>query len=163
MSSITPILRRGAGTCARRHLAHLRRPDITLIITGGLRTAPDFIKAMCLGTDGVALANSAIQAIGCVGARMCNTNNCPAGVATQKPELRARLDVATSAERLARFLNASVDLMKVMARACGHDHLNEFDHSDLTTWSRHMADLSGVQYGGVISTDFPASLAAGAR
>jgi len=134
---------------ARRHLDQLRRPDITLIITGGLRTAPDFIKAMCLGADGVALANSAIQAIGCVGARICNTNNCPTGVATQKPELRARLDVTTSAERLARFLNASVDLMKVMARACGHDHLNEFDHSDITTWSRQMADLSGVQYGGV--------------
>ncbi|WP_268245005.1 glutamate synthase-related protein [Halioglobus japonicus] len=49
---------------------------------------------MALGADGVALANSAMQAIGCVGARMCNSNNCPAGIATQKPELRARLDVA---------------------------------------------------------------------
>jgi len=136
---------------ARRHLDHLRRPDITLIITGGLRMAPDFIKAMCLGADGVALANSAMQAIGCVGARMCNTNNCPAGIATQKPELRARVDVAASAERLARFLNASVELMKVMARACGHDHLNQFNPTDITTWRRKMADLSGVRYGGANS------------
>lgn len=134
---------------ARRHLDKLRRPDITLIITGGLRTAPDFIKAMCLGADGVALANSAMQAIGCVGARMCNTNNCPAGIATQKPDLRARLDVESSAERLARFLDASLELMKVMARACGHDHLNQFNPADITTWNRRMADLSGVQYGGV--------------
>jgi len=134
---------------ARAHLDTLKRQDITLIITGGLRTAPDFIKAMALGADGVALSNSAMQAIGCVGARMCNTNNCPAGIATQKADLRARLDVQVSAERLARFLGASVDLMKVMARACGHDHLNQFNPDDITTWSKQMADLSGVQYGGL--------------
>ena len=134
---------------ARRHLDALKRPDITLIITGGLRTAPDFIKALSLGADGVALANSAIQAIGCVGARMCNTNNCPAGIATQKPELRARIDVQVSAKRLARFLGASVELMQVMARACGHDHLNQFNPADITTWRRKMTDLCGVRYGGV--------------
>ena len=61
----------------------------------------------------------------------------------------ARIDVAASADRLARFLNASVELMKVMARACGHDHLNQFNPADITTWRRKMADLSGVQYGGV--------------
>ena len=134
---------------ARQHLDRLKRPDITLIITGGLRMAPDFIKALCLGADGVALANSAMQAIGCIGARMCNTNNCPAGIATQKPELRARLDVTTSAEKLARYLRASVDLMKVMARACGHNDISQFNGADITTWHREMADLSGVQYGGV--------------
>jgi glutamate synthase domain-containing protein 2 len=37
-----------------------------------------------LGADGVAVSNSAMQSIGCVAARMCNTNNCPAGIATQK-------------------------------------------------------------------------------
>jgi len=134
---------------ARRHLDELKRPDITLIVTGGLRTAPDFIKAMCLGADGVALANSAMQAIGCVGARICNSNNCPAGIATQNPKLRARLDVSTAAERLARFLGASTELMKVMARACGHDHLNQFGHGDLTTWNHEMSQLSGVRFGGV--------------
>ncbi|MDQ7066567.1 MAG: FMN-binding glutamate synthase family protein [Sulfurimonas sp.] len=57
---------------------------VTLIITGGLRVPIDFVKALALGADGVALSNSAMQAIGCVGARMCHTNNCPAGIATQK-------------------------------------------------------------------------------
>ena len=134
---------------ARQHLDEFARPDITLIVTGGLRTAPDFIKAMALGADGVALANSAIQAVGCVGARMCNTNNCPAGVATQDPKLRARLNVKASAEQLARFLGASVDLMKVMARACGHNDLQKFNLNDITTWKREMVELSGVRFGGV--------------
>ncbi len=78
---------------ARRHLDRLDRSDVTLIITGGLRTPADFIKALCLGADGIAISNSAMQAIGCVAARMCNTNNCPAGIATQDPELRKRMDV----------------------------------------------------------------------
>jgi len=122
---------------------------VTLIITGGLRMPEDFIKALAMGADGIAVANSAIQSVGCVAARICNTNNCPTGVATQKPELRRRLDVDKGAHQLARFFDASVKLMQVMARACGHSHLSEFEKSDLTTWKREMADLSGVAFGGV--------------
>ena len=65
--------------------------DVTLIITGGLRVAEDFVKAMALGADAVALSNSAMQAVGCIAARMYGSNNCPVGIATQKQELRARL------------------------------------------------------------------------
>ena len=123
--------------------------DITLIITGGLRLADDFIKALCLGADGVAIANSAMQSIGCVAARMCNTNNCPAGIATQKKDLRARLNVDKSAQQLANFLRASTELMKVMARACGHDDLSKFNQQDVTTWKKSMADLAGIRFAGV--------------
>lgn len=122
---------------------------MTLIITGGIRTPSDFIKALCLGADGVAVANSAMQAIGCIAARICNTNNCPVGIATQQGHLRARLNVEQSAAQLGRFLKASTELMQVMARACGHHHLNEFALSDLTTWKREMADISGVAFGGI--------------
>jgi glutamate synthase domain-containing protein 2 len=121
---------------------------VTLIVTGGLRVPSDFVKALALGADGVAVSNSAMQAIGCIAARMCNTNNCPAGIATQRPELRARLDVDSSAERLATFFAASVDLMRVMARACGHDHLSKFARTDLATWDHRMSRLSGVRYSG---------------
>ena len=138
---------------ARKHLDRKAGNEVTLIITGGLRMPEEFIKAMALGADGIALANSAIQAIGCVAARMCNTNLCPAGIATQKPELRQRLDVAVAAKRLATFLNASVHLMQVMARACGHDQLSKLCKDDLTTWKREMAELSGVSFGGVTRDD----------
>ena len=121
---------------------------VTLIITGGLRTHMDFIKALALGADGVALANSAMQAVGCVGARICHTNRCPTGVATQDPRLRQRLDVAASTKKLATFLDASVELMKVMARACGHDHLNQFNRDDLATWHKDLAELAGIEWSG---------------
>jgi len=123
---------------------------VTLIITGGLRVPIDFVKALALGADGVAVSNSAMQAIGCVAARMCNSNNCPVGIATQKPDLRARLDVEAAARRLATFFEASTELMQVMARACGHTHLNQFTQSDLATWSEQMAKLSGVRYSGLM-------------
>ncbi len=121
---------------------------VTLIITGGLRMPMDFVKAMALGADGIALANSAMQAIGCVAARMCNTNNCPSGIATQKEELRKRLDVDKSANQLNNFFNASTELMKVMARACGHNKLSEFNKEDLSTWHREVALLTGINFSG---------------
>ena len=134
---------------ARRHLINCNREDVTLIITGGVRTPADFIKALCLGADGIAVANSAMQAIGCIAARICNTNNCPAGIATQKEELRARLQIDVAADRLSRFLKASVELMQIMARACGHEHLREFNLHDITSWKKPVSDLAGIQYGGL--------------
>ncbi|HKL02747.1 MAG TPA: glutamate synthase-related protein, partial [Cryomorphaceae bacterium] len=134
---------------ARYYLDEVDRKDVTLIITGGIRIPDDFIKAMALGADGIALANSAIQSVGCVAARICHTNNCPAGVATQKPELRKLLNVNKSAQQLHNFFSASTELMKVMARACGHRHLNQFNQNDITTWKRDMADLTGIKFGGL--------------
>ena len=121
---------------------------VTLIITGGLRVPIDFVKALALGADGIAISNSAMQAIGCVAARMCNTNNCPAGITTQKADLRQRLDIEKSSKQLYNFFTASVELMQVMARACGHNDLSQFNKDDLATWHREMALLSGVAYSG---------------
>lgn len=134
---------------ARRHLDARGRRDVTLAVTGGLRTHTDFAKALALGADAVAVSNSAMQAIGCVGMRACATDNCPVGVATQQPELRSRLPVDEAAARLQRFFAASVELMTVLARACGHTHLSEMCLDDLTTFDRDMAHLTGIAYGGV--------------
>ncbi|OLQ71322.1 glutamate synthase [Photobacterium proteolyticum] len=122
--------------------------QVTLIITGGLRVPADFVKALALGADGIAIANSAMQSIGCVAARICNTNNCPAGIATQKEDLRQKLNSDKAAKQLANFLTASTELMQVMARACGHSHLNEFNKDDLATWHHEMARLAGIEYSG---------------
>jgi glutamate synthase domain-containing protein 2/nitrite reductase/ring-hydroxylating ferredoxin subunit len=138
---------------ARRHLDASDAADVTLIITGGLRTESDFVKAMALGADGVAISNAAIQAIGCLGMRACHTNNCPVGIATQKEHLRQRLVVEASAQRLANYLGATVDLMKILARACGHSRLADFSTQDLTTWKYEMARLSGVAFAGIGSAE----------
>ncbi len=134
---------------ARRHLDASDADGVTLIITGGLRVPADFAKAMALGADGVAVSNAALQAIGCLGMRACHTNNCPVGIATQKEHLRDRLPVDIAAERLARYFEASVELMAVVARAAGHRHLSELNADDLTSFKQDMCQLTGVAYGGV--------------
>ena len=134
---------------ARRHLDASNADGVTLIITGGLRTAPDFVKALALGADAIALSNAAMQAIGCIAMRACHTNNCPVGIATQKDELRARLEIAKSATRLKNYFEATVDLMKVLARACGHDDLSKFCIDDLSTWDEPLNRLTGIPWAGV--------------
>jgi glutamate synthase domain-containing protein 2 len=134
---------------ARRHLDARDRPEVTLVITGGLRTEGDFVKALALGADAIAVANSAIQAVGCLGMRACHTNNCPVGIATQQEHLRARLDIEKSAQQLYNYFAATVELMQVLARGCGHAHLDQFVQSDLTTFKREIAELTGIQYAGV--------------
>ena len=134
---------------ARKYLDEQGAQDVTLIITGGLRIADDFAKAMMLGADAIAVSNSALQAIGCLGMRACNTDNCPVGIATQKENLRQRIQIQASAKQLANFFEASNDLIQVVARACGHDHINKFNKEDLSTYNRDMHHLTGISYAGV--------------
>jgi glutamate synthase domain-containing protein 2 len=58
---------------------------------------------MMLGADAIAVANAALQAIGCLEMRACGSNYCPVGIATQKESLRSRLIVEASAQQLKNF------------------------------------------------------------
>ena len=147
-----PALARARDHLDKRGRGRGSDAPVTLIVTGGLRTPADFVKALALGADGIAVSNSAIQAIGCLGMRACNSNNCPVGIATQKDHLRARIIIDESAQRLKNFFEAATELMTVLARACGHDRLageGGFERSDLTTWKKDVAELSGVRFAGV--------------
>ncbi len=134
---------------ARKHLDQRGADGVSLIITGGLRVPSDFAKALAMGADAIAVSNAAIQAIGCLGMRACHTNNCPVGIATQRENLRARLIIENSAKQLHNYFTASVDLMKILARACGHDDFILFNGDDLSTFDREMYHLTGINYAGV--------------
>jgi len=134
---------------ARKHLDKVGAEGITLVITGGLRVAEDFAKAMMLGADAIAVSNSALQAIGCLGMRACNSNNCPVGIATQKEDLRSRLIIESSAQQLKNFFLATNDLIKVIARACGYDDISKFKATDLSTADHDMHKLTGISYAGI--------------
>ncbi|MFT6210796.1 MAG: glutamate synthase domain-containing protein 2 [Bacteroidia bacterium] len=134
---------------ARKHLDAVGAKDITLVITGGLRVAEDFAKAMMMGADAIAVSNSALQAIGCLGMRACNTNNCPVGIATQKESLRQRLIIQSSAKQLGNFFEATTELMQVIARSCGHSDFGKFSSEDLSTYNWDIHKLTGISYAGV--------------
>jgi len=136
---------------ARKHLDNIGAADITLVITGGLRVAEDFAKALMLGADAIAVSNSALQAIGCLGMRACSSNNCPVGIATQKNHLRERLIIEASAKQLNNFFDATNELMKVVARSCGHDHISKFNQNDLSTFDYELHRLTGISFAGVVN------------
>lgn len=135
---------------ARKYLDKVGASDVTLIITGGLRVAEDFAKALMLGADAIAVSNSALQAIGCLGMRACGSNNCPVGIATQKESLRSRLIIDSSAKQLHNYFDATNNLIKVVARACGYDDVTKFNRDDLSTFDRDLHKLTGINYAGVL-------------
>jgi glutamate synthase (ferredoxin) len=71
-------------------LANGLRERVRLRVDGGLRTERDVLIAAMLGADEFAFGTSVLVALGCDMARQCHLNTCPTGIATQRPELRAK-------------------------------------------------------------------------
>jgi glutamate synthase (NADPH/NADH) large chain len=66
------------------------RGRVRLRTDGGLRTARDIVIAALLGADEFAFGTAVLVALGCDMARQCHLNTCPTGIATQRPDLRAK-------------------------------------------------------------------------
>lgn len=66
------------------------RERVVLRVDGGLRTGKDIVLAALMGAEEFGFGTVAMIATGCVMARICHTNNCPVGVATQRQDLRNR-------------------------------------------------------------------------
>jgi glutamate synthase (ferredoxin) len=66
------------------------RDRVTLRVDGGLKTGWDIIMAALMGAEEFGFGSIAMIAEGCIMARICHTNNCPVGVATQQEKLRQR-------------------------------------------------------------------------
>lgn len=132
---------------ARKYLDAVHA-DIDLIITGGLRVSSDFAKALAMGADAIAIASAALIAAACQQYRICGTGKCPVGIATQDPELRARLDIAAAAARVANFLNISRKELCTFARITGHSNVHDLNQSDLVTLNRDIAEYTGIAHAG---------------
>ena len=66
------------------------RGRVRLRCDGGLRTGRDVLIAALLGADEYAFGTAVLVALGCDMARQCHLNTCPTGIATQRPDLRAK-------------------------------------------------------------------------
>lgn len=71
-------------------VANELRERVTLRVDGGMRSGRDVLISAALGGDEFGFGTVAMIATGCIMARVCHTNNCPVGVASQREELRAR-------------------------------------------------------------------------
>lgn len=59
------------------------RERVILRVDGGFRSGVDVMMAAIMGADEYGFGSVAMIATGCVMARICHTNNCPVGVASQ--------------------------------------------------------------------------------
>lgn len=66
------------------------RDRVILRVDGGLKCGWDVVMGALMGAEEFGFGSVAMIAEGCIMARICHTNNCPVGVATQKEELRKR-------------------------------------------------------------------------
>ncbi|MCP9824702.1 glutamate synthase large subunit [Synechococcus sp. EJ6-Ellesmere] len=80
----------GLSEVHRSLLANGLRNRVLLRADGGLKTGWDVLMAALLGAEEYGFGSVAMIAEGCIMARVCHTNNCPVGVATQKEALRKR-------------------------------------------------------------------------
>lgn len=90
------------------------RGRVRLRADGGMRTGRDIVIAALLGADEFSFGTAAAIAEGCVMARACHLNTCPAGIATQRPELRAKFD-ATPEHLMAFLLYVAEEVRELLA------------------------------------------------
>ena len=137
---------------ARKYLDSVHA-DIDLVITGGLRVSADFAKALAMGADAVAIASAGLIAAACQQYRICGSGKCPVGIATQDPELRARLKVDAAAQRVANYLNVSTEELKTFARVTGNYSVHGLSVDNLVTTDRDIADYTDIRHIGEPTVD----------
>jgi glutamate synthase domain-containing protein 2 len=131
---------------ARRYLDEQQLNNISLVATGGLRISSDIAKALALGADAAAVATAALMAAGCQQYRICNTGRCPVGVTSQDPQLRGRLDVDRSAERLENFLRVTTDELRTFARLAGHSDVHQLSPTDICTVNSEISSHTAIEH-----------------
>ena len=68
------------------------RGRVRLRVDGGIKTGRDVVVAALLGADEVSFGTALLIAEGCLMVRSCHLDTCPVGIATQRPELRAKFN-----------------------------------------------------------------------
>lgn len=130
---------------ARKYLDE-HNEQISLIVTGGLRTSSDFAKAIAMGADAVAIATAAMIAIGCQQYKVCNSGKCPVGIGTQDPELRKRFHIDKSSKRLENYFNVVNDELKTFARITGKDDIHKLNTYDIVTTNEDIAKYTNIKH-----------------
>ena len=131
------------------------RSQVKIIASGRVVSGFDIAHKLAIGADIVGSARAMMFALGCIQAQKCNTNDCPAGVATQDPELTRGLDVSGKAVRVRNFQHNTVKAFSELIAAAGLEH-----PSDLRPWhvERRINQTEVLHYGEIYEYLDPGAL-----
>ncbi len=91
------------------------RNEVSIIVSGGIRSSADVVKAIALGADAVYIGTAALVAMGCTLCQRCYTGRCPWGIATTDPEISKRIDPDVASARLKNLLQAwSMEIKEIL-------------------------------------------------
>lgn len=120
------------------------RKEIRILCSGRVMTGFDIVRCIALGADACMSARAMMFSLGCIQALRCNSNVCPAGVATQDPRLTVGLHVPTKTKRVAAYHEKTVHSAAELLGAAGLSSLDE-----LRPWHilRRVGEYESQSYG----------------
>ncbi len=133
------------------------RDDIRVLCSGKVLSAFDIARVLAIGADACYSARAMMFALGCIQARRCNHNDCPTGVATQKPHLIRGLDIEDKAERVYRFHNNTVHAFLELLGSAGFDDPQQLRPNHI---HRRLDFRTSVHYGQLFDYLAPGALLA---
>ena len=128
------------------------RGEVSLVAGGSIRCSADVVKAVALGADAVYIGTAALMALGCHLCRSCHSGRCAWGIATQRPDLTARLDPQEGARRLVNLITAWRREMEEMMGGMGINSIEALRGNRLMLrgvgMTRKELEILGIKHAG---------------